>query len=230
MKNEKWSVSQKCEREWWLKWKDRVPAEDARKESIGWANAISATINKYMSADAKTRILQIGPAANGEIHHLSGERYAIDPLASFYTDNFPMLMDKNVKYIDGTGEALPYANLYFDVILIINVLDHCSDPLKVLSEIDRCLKNGGLLILRVYTYSRIVSFMHSIFNFLDKEHPHAITRQYVESKLKGRYSIKEMSFEEPGIPQYNIFKKVILLVLKYLKLGPVAIKLAAIKK
>jgi ubiquinone/menaquinone biosynthesis C-methylase UbiE len=139
-------------------------------------------------------------------------------------------MDPNVKYIEGIGESLPYEDSFFDVTLIINVLDHCSDPIKVLREIDRCLKSGGLLILRVYTYSRIVSFMHSIFNFLDKEHPHAITHAFIKAKLADRYHIKEESFEEPGIPDYNIFKKVILSALKSLHLGPIAIKVAAIKK
>lgn len=229
MNSGKWTVSQKCEREWWLKWKERIPANEARAESSGWAKAITATINKYHPQSPKTRILQIGPAANGEIHYLTGERYAIDPLASFYLDNFSYLMDPNVKYVEGIGEALPYGDSFFDVILIINVLDHCSDPVKVLKEIDRCLKSGGMLILRVYTYTRLVAFAHSVFNFVDKEHPHAITREFVKAKLAEKYHIKEESYEEPRTPDYNIFKKIIISGLKSLRLGPVAYKVAAIK-
>jgi SAM-dependent methyltransferase len=229
MKKDKWTISQKCEREWWLLWKSRIPVNEARKESIGWAKSITAIINKYFPPNPEIKILQIGPAANGEIHHLTGDRYAIDPLASFYLANFSYLMDPNVKYIEGIGEALPYEDSFFDVILIINVLDHCSDPAKVLSEVDRCLKSNGMLILRVYTYSRLVSFAHSIFNFVDKEHPHAITRAFIKSRLADRYHIKEESFEEPKTPDYNIFKRIILLILKSLHLGPVAIKIAAIK-
>jgi 2-polyprenyl-3-methyl-5-hydroxy-6-metoxy-1,4-benzoquinol methylase len=116
------------------------------------------------------------------------------------------------------------------VILIINVLDHCSDPVKVLNEIDRCLKSSGMLILRIYTYSPIAVFIHSLFNFVDKEHPHAITQAFVKTKLADGYDTKEISFEKPKLPDYNILKKIVLMILKSLSLEPVALKVVAIKK
>lgn len=42
--------------------------------------------------------------------------------------------------------ALPYANESFDVVLIANALHVMPNPEKALSEIDRVLRKGGMLI------------------------------------------------------------------------------------
>ena len=52
----------------------------------------------------------------------------------------------NLRFEVADAMALPYADNSFDVILIANALHIVPDPEKVLSEIDRVLKPGGLLI------------------------------------------------------------------------------------
>ena len=52
----------------------------------------------------------------------------------------------NLRFEVADAMALPYADNSFDVILIANALHIVPDPEKVLSEIDRVLRPGGLLI------------------------------------------------------------------------------------
>ena len=51
-----------------------------------------------------------------------------------------------IKYEKGTGENLPFQNNSFDVVFCCDVLEHVRDLPKVISEISRVLKNGGIFI------------------------------------------------------------------------------------
>ena len=46
--------------------------------------------------------------------------------------------------INAAGEALPFPDAHFDVIMCVDVLEHVRDPEALLAEIGRCLKPGGL--------------------------------------------------------------------------------------
>jgi len=49
-----------------------------------------------------------------------------------------------IKYDKGTGEHLPYADNSFDCVFCCDVLEHVQDLPKVISEISRVLKPGGV--------------------------------------------------------------------------------------
>lgn len=49
------------------------------------------------------------------------------------------------RIIEGCGESLPYRDESFDIVYSANVLEHTSDPARVLAESVRVLKRGGLL-------------------------------------------------------------------------------------
>lgn len=51
-----------------------------------------------------------------------------------------------IKYEKGSGESLPYSNNSFDVVFCCDVLEHVRDLPKVISEISRVLKPGGVFI------------------------------------------------------------------------------------
>lgn len=53
---------------------------------------------------------------------------------------------ENLRFEVADAMALPYEDNSFDAVLIANALHIVPDPEKVLSEIDRVLKPGGLLI------------------------------------------------------------------------------------
>jgi len=51
-----------------------------------------------------------------------------------------------ITYDTGVGEALPYAAAVFDAVVCVDVLEHVSDLNKVLSEIARVLRPGGMFL------------------------------------------------------------------------------------
>jgi SAM-dependent methyltransferase len=191
-----------------------------RRQLIERAASIRKTIDPYFPADTR-KILQIGPAANGEIHFLPGVRYAIDPLASYFKENFSSLMDPQVQFAEGMAEDLPYPDSLFDVVLILNVLDHCWNPGQVLSEITRCLHGGGLLLLPVNLYNRTASILHGMFNFLDREHPHALTHSFITSRLGKDYQILEETFYPLDLPVHDRRKTAVLSLIGRFHLAPV---------
>src|SRR4051812_27712254 len=52
----------------------------------------------------------------------------------------------SIKYEQGFGESLPYADRSFDCVFCCDVLEHVQDLPKVISEISRVLKPGGIFI------------------------------------------------------------------------------------
>ena len=230
MGKDKWEKCKDLEREWWTRWRSRADMVKVREDIQERAGRIAKVLQMHFPSSGNLRILQIGPGANGEVHFMAGERYAVDPHATFFKESFPELIDPEVKFVDGMGEVLPYKDSYFDAILIINVLDHCKDPDKVLREIYRCLRSGGVLILEVNLYAKIVSALHTLFNFIDREHPHAVTLDYIKKRLAGGYDMLEESSAYISLPEYDVLKKTFLTILRMLGLAPIAFKLATVKK
>lgn len=234
----RWKKSQIAEKQWWLKWKKRTDYNQSKQDSINKASEIKTIISSLIPKNEGIKILQIGPGADGEINFLEGKRFAIDPLAEFFKNNFPEYIDPDVDFIMGMAETLPYPDLHFDLIFILNALDHCADPKKVLNEISRCLKKNGILIIEINAYSFISSILHNIFNFIDPEHPNAISKKFITLQLQKRFciishayypinSLKKYGFL---IMQYNPVKAVILHLLQYLRIAPSFFKIIAIKK
>lgn len=51
-----------------------------------------------------------------------------------------------IGYDVGVGEALPYDSASFDAVVCVDVLEHASDLNKVLSEVARTLRPGGMFL------------------------------------------------------------------------------------
>ena len=51
-----------------------------------------------------------------------------------------------IGYDVGVGEALPYADASFDALVCVDVLEHVADLNRVLAEVARTLRPGGLFL------------------------------------------------------------------------------------
>ncbi len=53
---------------------------------------------------------------------------------------------RTIRYDVGVGEALPYPDASFDIVVCVDVLEHVSDLPRVLVEIARVLRPGGVFL------------------------------------------------------------------------------------
>jgi 2-polyprenyl-6-hydroxyphenyl methylase / 3-demethylubiquinone-9 3-methyltransferase len=83
-----------------------------------------------------------------EISCLGFSTTGIDPsLKSITTASEHAIVNGlKINYINGTGEALPFPDSTFDIVFCCDVLEHVQHLGKVISEISRVLKPGGVFI------------------------------------------------------------------------------------
>lgn len=78
---------------------------------------------------------------------------------------------KNVQFIIGNAEKLPFPKNSFDKIIMSEVIEHVSDDIKVLKEARRVLKEDGILILTTpnkdypFLWDPINWILEHFFNF-----------------------------------------------------------------
>ncbi len=94
-------------------------------------------------------VLEIATGPGLLAKHIASAAKSI--LATDYSDGMIAEAKKgeylaNLRFEVADAMALPYEDNSFDVVLIANALHIVPDPEKVLSEIDRVLRPGGLLI------------------------------------------------------------------------------------
>jgi len=198
MKTDRWNIAQKYEKNWW----------DSKKEGIStvfyksFADTLTKDLTGILEIKNDTYVLEIGSGAAGTITYVESEhKYAIDPLEYYYStvEEFTKDRDKKVKYYSAKGEDLPFNNDMFDLVIIDNVLDHCSDPEKVLTEMKRVLKPGGILYFRQNTYHSWGVMVRTILEkiLFDKGHPFTFSKKHLEKLFTG-FDLKVLKFSSNG--------------------------------
>jgi 2-polyprenyl-3-methyl-5-hydroxy-6-metoxy-1,4-benzoquinol methylase len=80
------------------------------------------------------------------------------------------------------GEFLPFRDQSFDTITCMSVLEHVMEPVSVLAESVRCLKNGGIMYIYTADYSRC--FHEGHFDIAWVPMPKRIARLYLRARGK----------------------------------------------
>ena len=103
-------------------------------------NRFADIIKRYIKKYAKRKILDVGCGTGFVQDRISKDIIGMDITLSLLKKN------KN-KYVCGNAEMIPFTNNVFDFIYSINVLEHVSNPLKVIGECKRVLKKNRILVL-----------------------------------------------------------------------------------
>lgn len=64
---------------------------------------------------------------------------------------------RTIRYDVGVGEDLPYDTRAFDAVVCVDVLEHVSNLARVLAEVERVLKPGGLFLFDTINRNPIAS-------------------------------------------------------------------------
>jgi 2-polyprenyl-6-hydroxyphenyl methylase/3-demethylubiquinone-9 3-methyltransferase len=121
------------------------------KTSINpWRVGYSSTIIKKLGVDPKGKsALEVGSGGGiltEEICKMGFTTTGIDPSEQSLAtaSNHAAAGGLIIKYEKGTGENIPYPDRSFDFVFCCDVLEHVQDLPRVISEISRVLKPGGV--------------------------------------------------------------------------------------
>lgn len=110
-------------------------------------------ITRYLSPKAGEKIIDVGCGKGfycDFLHRKGVHAYGVDP--SKRDIAFALLaQNKGINVQVGEGEELPFKNNEFDRAVSVCVLEHTRDDKKVLQEVHRVIKKGGIFALSVDT-------------------------------------------------------------------------------
>jgi len=198
MKTNRWNLAQMYEKNWWNNKKEGISIVFYKN----FAEVLSKDLTGVLEIKQNTYVLEIGSGAAGTITYVESEKkYAIDPLEYYYSTviEFTRDRDQRVNYYTGKGEDLPFESAKFDLIILDNVLDHCSDPDKVFYEMERVLKSGGILYFRQNTYHFWGVIIRTLLEkiMFDKGHPFTFSKKHLE-KLFPQFHFRVLKFSSNG--------------------------------
>jgi SAM-dependent methyltransferase len=142
-----------------------VLAEDRHAWFAGRTRAIlkvlDAELGPRQSGDTRL-ILDVGGGAGNMAHHLAhyGEVIGIDynarPLA--------VASQRALTACQGIGESLPFPDDVFDLVALLDTVEHIENEMDVLAECRRVLKPGGKVLITVPAYMWLWSYNDEINN------------------------------------------------------------------
>jgi SAM-dependent methyltransferase len=118
------------DKHWWFATRTRV---------------ILAYLDRTMPAGARARILDVGCGAGNMAHHLRhyGTVIGVDnnarPLA--------VARERGLEVHEGTADNLPFGNAEFDLLAMLDTIEHVPAEDKAFAECRRVLKAGGKLLI-----------------------------------------------------------------------------------
>jgi SAM-dependent methyltransferase len=133
-----------------------VPAADVaqpgssslRHPDYWWHRARAGLLQQVFTpyVDAPTRVLDVGSADAPSVGWLRGEHQHV---------NLDLIPEGLVpgEGVCGSVTALPFADATFDVVGAFDVVEHCQDDHRAVSELARVTTPGGHVLLSVPAYS-----------------------------------------------------------------------------
>lgn len=114
-------------------------------------------------------------------------------------------LEKNLQFFQGQIEEFKYRG-HFDLILCIEVLEHCFDDRKVLKKIYNILRKGGILVLSSPLRNSPLSKLGLISKF-DKNvgHLRRYDKNEIFTKLETTGFVIEKYIETEGIFRNSLF-------------------------
>ena len=176
-------------------WDGNTGGEDRNQQHAVWFGRYAA-----VNASELGRVLELGcgPFTQTKtiLEHLSGVRVTsitlVDPLMLFYHARVPSspyrssgsLLGHPTLFMAAGAEDALFRDEY-DTVIMINVLEHCRDALRVLRNLHGAVRLGGTLILGERWYDRKWNAYHQEHRqpFWDVMHPINVKRAIIEALL-----------------------------------------------
>lgn len=172
------------------------PARQLDEDRHWWfasrTRALMQLIDALALADG-SHVLDIGCGAGNMIHHLS--RYG--QVKGVELDARPVAVAQQRGYDVDQGDAargLTYADATFDLVTVLDVIEHNQDDISILREAHRVLKPGGHIVVTVPAFMWLWSHNDEI---------NAHVRRYTGTDLRVR--LERAGFRPRRVTYNNFF-------------------------
>lgn len=132
-----------------------------------WFAGRTRAILKYLdaelsarSADESRRVLDLGIGAGNMAHHLAhyGTVYGVD----YNLRPLQVATQRALDVAQSMGDKLPFAANLFDLVALLDTVEHIPDEFGVFAECYRVLKPGGKLLVTVPAFMWLWSYNDEI--------------------------------------------------------------------
>lgn len=146
---------------------------------VGRRRLVSEILRNEPASGEPLKILDVGCGTGANMLAFSayGEVYGVDPSSQAVT----FCERRGVSRVkQASVENLPYPDSFFDVVTILDVLEHTDDDLAALKEVKRVAKADALIISTVPAYG-----------FLWSEHDEALQhrRRYSAHEIRNKMTV-----------------------------------------
>ncbi len=138
--------------------------------------AILAVLDRYVGPGRNLDVLDVGAGAGNMIHHLSHYGKVIG------LDNNPRPIEvarkRGYDVRLGSADDIPFENSSFDLVTLLDTVEHVPNEEGVFGEVHRILRPGGYLLVTVPAFMWLWSY-----NDVLNAHQRRYTRKELEQKL-----------------------------------------------
>jgi SAM-dependent methyltransferase len=137
------------------------------EDKHAWFAGRTRAILKYLDAEVRVypfgevrKVLDIGSGAGNMAHHLAhyGQVVGLDPNPR----PLAVAAGRGLDVVQSMGDQLPFATDEFDLVALLDTVEHIPDELGVFAECLRVLKPGGKLIVTVPAFMSLWSYNDEI--------------------------------------------------------------------
>jgi ubiquinone/menaquinone biosynthesis C-methylase UbiE len=133
-------------------------------------------LDRIVKPDRQKRVLDVGCGAGNMFHHLA--RYG----TVVGVDNNPrplaVARQRGYDVREGSAEALPFEGEQFEMVALLDTVEHCDEEMAVLRECYRVTKPGGHLVITVPAFMWLWS-QNDVLN----DHKRRYTTRELREKL-----------------------------------------------
>ena len=188
-KENRWRYAQSKEDEFW---KRNGVFDDQIARVISRYGPVIAELSKELKPESNNLDVGCGPTCAGELFSV-GSKSFLDPLMDSYLKTYPEKLPEGEK-LCCPAESIPKEDESFDVVISVNALDHMINPVEVLSEIRRVLKNNGTFLLGIFLHPAPIAFLRRFVEnclpFLREDaHPYSYTLASIRELLDEYFDI-----------------------------------------
>lgn len=160
-----------------------------------WFAGRTRAIQKYLDAEVGAAqpgsdrlVLDLGAGAGNMAHHLAHYGQVIG--LEYNPRPIPVAQMRGLDVLRASGAEIPFADNTFDLVALLDTVEHIPDELGVLAECWRVLKPGGKIIVTVPAFMWLWSYNDDI-----NDHQRRYTTADLSEKLRlSGFAVNRISY------------------------------------